>query len=107
MPTIVSRKNEDNIQLVSPEIWKQMQDKGLARRFKVIDDSDIANTIKETALPGDVKNFMDNVEKIEDVVNPVEEMSIGKIKSLLAGRKIEFEHGQKKEYYIKLIKNGD
>ena len=75
----------------------------MARRFKVIDDSDIAGTIKETAMPGEVKNFM--IENITDVV--YEDKTIAEIKEMLTEKGIKFEHGQKKEHYIKLIKNGD
>ena len=45
MPTIESKKYE-NTQYISPKGWDEMKEKGIARRFKVIDDSDLQDAIK-------------------------------------------------------------
>ena len=47
MPTIQSRKYPDNIQFVDSGTWAEMQKKGIARRFRVTDDSDLADAIIE------------------------------------------------------------
>ena len=100
MPTIVSRKNDDNIQVVSAEIWQKMKDNGMFRRFKILDDSDITDTVKPR-MPQEVQDFM--VEKIE---RPLESYTIPELKVILKEKDIEFEHGLNKQTYIDLI-NGN
>ena len=110
MPTIVSKKNENNIQAVSIDIWNKMKQNGMARRFKILNDSDIVGTVKETPLPIEVKNFM--VEKIEDVIEEeayvsLKDRAIYELKSVLKKQGVEFEHGKIKQYYIDLINEHD
>ena len=50
MPTIQSRKYPDNEQFVTVEAWKTMEEKGIARRFKVVDDGDMQDTVIATPL---------------------------------------------------------
>lgn len=57
MPTIQSKKYPDNIQFVDVEAWNMMKEKGLARRFNIIDDGDIAETV--IAAPEEIINFSD------------------------------------------------
>ena len=47
MPLIQSRKypTEEHEQFVSADVWKQMQAKGLARRYRIIDDGDLRETV--------------------------------------------------------------
>jgi hypothetical protein len=104
MPTIVSRKHEDNIQLVTPEIWQMMKENGMARRFKILDDSDITDTVKPR-IPDEVKDFM-NIEP-EKIVKPLEALNIPELKSLLKEAGIKYEHGHENQYYIDLINNGN
>ena len=54
MPTIQSRKYPDNEQFVTVEAWKKMEEKGLARRFRIVDDGDMQDTVIPTPL-----NFTD------------------------------------------------
>ena len=48
MPTIQSKKYEDHVHYVTVESWQVFKDKGLDTRYKVIDDSDIQDTVIET-----------------------------------------------------------
>ena len=50
MPTIQSRKYPENEQFVTVETWKEMEEKGFARRFKVVDDGDMQDTVIATPL---------------------------------------------------------
>ena len=50
MPTIQSRKYPDNEQFVTVEAWKTMQEKGFDRRFRVVDDGDMQDTVIATPL---------------------------------------------------------
>jgi len=50
MPTIQSRKYPENEQFVTVETWKEMEEKGLARRFRVVDDGDMQDTVIATPL---------------------------------------------------------
>ena len=50
MPTIQSRKYPENEQFVTVETWKAMEEKGIARRFRVIDDGDMQDTVIATPL---------------------------------------------------------
>ena len=45
MPPIQSKKYEDYVHYVTVEQWQVFKDKGLANRYKVIDDSDIQDTV--------------------------------------------------------------
>ena len=45
MPTIQSKKYEDHVHYVTVESWQVFKDKGLDTRYKVIDDSDIQDTV--------------------------------------------------------------
>ena len=47
MPTIRSKKYENHLQYVTVETWQKMKAKGFDRRFKIIDDADIQNTVIE------------------------------------------------------------
>ena len=99
MPTIESKKFPDNVQFVTADIWRIMQEKGLARRFKVIDDSDTEDTIIPTP------------EKIVDFVTPneAEEASIEKIlsrdeiKEALNEKGIEYNSRTSTEKLLKLL----
>jgi len=62
MPTIQSKKYPDNIQYVTAETWAMMQDKGLARRFKVTDDSDLHDAIP---APTEIVDFNEAIEEEE------------------------------------------
>lgn len=87
MPTIQSRKYPDNIQFVDAEAWKEMQEKGLARRFKVIDDNDLAETIVGT--PEQIVDFSDNAPtKSTDTVEKV--LSREEIKAALDKHEQEY-----------------
>lgn len=74
MPLIQSRKYPDNEQFIDAGAWKVMQEKGLARRFRVVDDNDLRETVipapksivefgnEEVSSPAD-----DTVEKIPEM----------------------------------------
>jgi len=69
MPTIQSRKYPENEQFVTVETWKEMEEKGIARRFKVVDDGDMQDTVIATPLsftdfskPPEVEAENDNPE---------------------------------------------
>ena len=64
MPTIQSRKYEDHVHYVTVEAWQTMKDKGLNRRYKVIDDKDIQDTVTETP-----QAFLPIVEEMEQEMN--------------------------------------
>ena len=48
MPTIQSKKYSDHVHYVTVENWQVFKDIGLDRRFIVIDDSDIQDTVIAT-----------------------------------------------------------
>ena len=48
MPTIQSKKYESHVHYVTVENWQTMKDKGFDRRYTVIDDSDIQDTVIAT-----------------------------------------------------------
>jgi hypothetical protein len=69
MPTIQSRKYPDNEQFVTVKTWKEMEEKGLARRYRVVDDGDMHDTVIATPLsftdfskPPEVEDENDNPE---------------------------------------------
>lgn len=95
MPTLQSRTHEDNIQVVTPEIWKQMQEKGLARRFKIIDNTDIEPEIE---VPLEVKNFMEEPKAIT-----FENCTVAELKEMLDEKGIEYPKNAKKQELIDLI----
>ena len=64
MPTIQSKKYEDHVHYISVEDWQVMKDKGFDRRFKVIDDKDIQDTVIETP-----QAFSPIVEEMEQEMN--------------------------------------
>ena len=55
MPIIQSRKYPENEQFVSVETWKKMEEKGLASRFRVVDDGDMQDTV--IAAPSSFTDF--------------------------------------------------
>jgi len=55
MPTIQSRKYPENEQFISVETWKKMGKKGLASRFRVVDDGDMQDTV--IAAPSSFTDF--------------------------------------------------
>jgi hypothetical protein len=48
MPTIQSKKYESHVHYVTVESWRVFKDKGLDRRYTVIDDTDIQDTVIAT-----------------------------------------------------------
>jgi len=103
MPTIQSRKYEDNVQFVTSEAWKQMQDKGIARRFKVIDDGDIQETVIGT--PEQIVDFADNKE-IDFVDKTVEKvMSRDEIKTELDKLDVEYNTRASTDKLLEILNN--
>ena len=64
MPTIQSRKFPDNEQFVTVETWKTMEEKGLARRFRIVDDGDMQDTVIPTPL--NFTDFSKPLKTVED-----------------------------------------
>ena len=92
MPTIQSRKYPDNEQFVTVEAWKTMEEKGLARRFRIVDDGDMQDTVIPTPL-----NFTDfskpatvTLEEEIDVIDAIEEMTRDELKAWLDEQEIEY-----------------
>ena len=65
MPTLESRKY-GSTRFVTAEGWKCMQENGLSNRFRVIDDSDIEETI--VATPDQIVDFAERGEVINSGV---------------------------------------
>ena len=101
MPTIQSRKY-DNVQFVDAETWREMQEKGIARRFKVIDDGDMAETV--IPAPESIINFMDNdIPKHTDKVEKV--LSREEIKAALDEKEIEYNTRATTDKLLQLLNN--
>ena len=91
MPTIKSKKypdSQDHIQFVDADTWNEMKQKGLSRRFIIIDDGDIADTVVGT--PEQIIDFKDtaSVGVADETVEKV--LSRDEIKAELA--RLEIEH---------------
>lgn len=96
MPTIQSRKYPDNIQFVTADAWEnEFKPKGLARRFRVIDDSDIQDTV--IPAPESITNF----GPIEDTVAPVLERQ--EIKDKLDLLEVEYNPRASTEKLLELL----
>ena len=94
MPTIQSRKYPDNEQFVTAKDWKEMEEKGFARRFKIVDDGDMQDTVIATPLsftdfskPLEVIN--NNVDNLEEIF-PYAGLSRDDLKEWLDKREIEY-----------------
>jgi hypothetical protein len=83
MPTIQSKKYEDHVHYVTVEAWQVFKKKGLDRRYKVIDDSDIQDTVIKTPQAFEPIAF-DNGLPIST------ELSRDEIKDLLTDKDVEF-----------------
>ena len=122
MPTIRSRKYpEHDPMYVTADVWEVMKKKGLARRYVVVDDDDM----KETVIPAPEKIF--DVGKPESVDNPVEntvenivdipdesDMTVSQLKNWFNEHEVEYPAGAKKaelfELYlekIQAVRNGN
>jgi hypothetical protein len=79
MPTIQSKKYEDHVHYVTVEAWQVFKKKGLDTRYKVIDDSDIQDTVIKTP------------QAFEPPAEPISfELSRDEIKDLLTDKGVEF-----------------
>lgn len=81
MPTIQSKKYEDHVHYVTVEAWQVFKDKGLDRRYVVIDDKDIQDTVIETP-----QAFVP--ESIQEMGEP--EMNREELKKWLDEHEIEY-----------------
>jgi len=99
MPTIESKKFPDNVQFVTADIWRIMQEKGLARRFKVIDDSDTEDTIIPT--PEKIVDFATPNEAEEAPIEKI--LSRDEIKEALNEKHIEYNSRASTEKLLKLL----
>ena len=116
MPTIRSRKYpEHDPMYVTADVWEVMKKKGLARRYVVVDDDDM----RETVIPAPEKIF--EVGKSEGIDNPVEntvenivnipDMTVSQLKNWLNEHEVEYPAGAKKAelfelYKIQAVRNG-
>lgn len=102
MPTIQSKKYENNVQFVDAETWKSMQEKGIARRFKVIDDGDMAETV--IPAPEQIIEFNDtDLPEQEDRVEEI--LSRDDIKRLLDEKGIEYNTRATTDKLLNLLNN--
>ena len=99
MPLIQSKKYPDNEQFVTVEEWKIMQDKGFDRRYRIVDDGDIQDTvIAKPASFSEVINVKDFTKKEPP------EMTKAEIKTELDALEIDYSEKDNKEtLYNKLI----
>ncbi len=98
MPTIQSKKYEDYVHYVTVEQWQVFKDKGLANRYKVIDDSDIQDTVIET--PQAFSPIHDFGEPY--TVHSIDFMTKEKIKTWLSEHDVEYDSKAKKEELYQL-----
>jgi len=97
MPTIASRKYpEKDLQYISPEAWALMQKKGLDRRFRIVDDGDIQDTIIHA--PPEVVDFIKDTEA-EAPAPPDREA----IKSELREMEVEFNDRAPTKKLVELL----
>lgn len=87
MPIIQSRKyrNDDHNQFVSADTWALLKKKGLDRRYRIVDDDDIHETVIQA--PESITNFS---QPIESTIEEVREMSRDDLKVWLTENEIEF-----------------
>ena len=64
MPTIQSRKFPENKQYIDPNGWDEMIKKGLAGRFRIIDDQDLQDTV--TKAPEVVNMETIEIKEVEE-----------------------------------------
>lgn len=74
MPTIESRKYPGNIQFIDAAGWEMMKQKGLHRRYKVIDDGDIQETV--IPAPESIVDFQDTQEMGNELNDTVKEIEL-------------------------------
>ena len=84
MPLIQSKKYPEHEHFVTVEDWKIMQDKGLNRRFRIVDDGDIQDTV--IAKPASFAEVINPT--IENFAEP--EMTRDDLKKWLDDNEIEY-----------------
>ncbi len=101
MPTIQSKKYEDHVHYITVEDWQTMKDKGFDRRFKVIDDSDIQDTVIETPQAFEPLHTL-QMEEPDATIHSIDFMTKEVIKTWLSEHDIEYDSKAKKEEIYQL-----
>ena len=100
MPTVKSRKYPDNVQFIDSQAWELMQEKGLSRRYIVIDDSDMADTVVGT--PEKIIDFADtDMPQPEDIIEKV--LSRDEIKEELDNIEVEYNTRASTDKLLELL----
>ncbi len=99
MPTIEGKKNPENVQFVTADVWKIMKDKGLDRRYNLVDDNDIQQTVIPT--PESIVNFPESVEIPKQNIEPI--LSREEIKAQLDEKEIEYNTRASTEKLLELL----
>lgn len=101
MPTIQSKKYpEKTMQFVDSKTWNTMQEKGLANRYRVVDDDDLQETIIPT--PEKIIEFSDtDIPETKDNVEEI--LSREDIKKLLDEKEIPYNTRAKTDTLQKLL----
>lgn len=98
MPTIQSKKYKSYVHYVTVEQWQVFKDKGLDRRYTVIDDKDIQDTVIET--PQAFSPIHDFGEPY--TVHTIDSMTKEVIKTWLNDHNVEYDSKVKKEELYQL-----
>lgn len=96
MPTIQSRKNEDNVHVITADTWKAMQENGMSRKFKIIDDSDIA---PEMEVPLEITDFLKEKSEEPKAIT----LTVAELKELLDSKGTDYPKNARKQELIDLL----
>jgi hypothetical protein len=106
MPLLANKKTKVEY-YVPADIWSEMKSKGLDRRYKLIDDTDLQQTVIKAPVGFTEPDF--TIYPTDDGTEyySYDDMTKDSIKEILEERGIEYKTNENKEQlFDKLVSNG-